>query len=162
MTDPEFSHIVDDRAKMVDISQKSMSVRTARAVGSIKLKSSTINKIREGAVEKGSVLLTARIAAILAVKNTPNVIPMCHPIPITDVDTEFEIGDDQITAYVTVKSVGKTGVEMEALHGVSTALLSVWDMVKSNEKDESGNYPDTMIDKIRVEFKVKEDAHYKD
>ena len=158
MTDPEFSHIVDDRAKMVDISQKSMSVRTARAVGSIKLKSSTINKIREGAVEKGNVLLTARIAAILAVKNTPNVIPMCHQIPITDVDAEFEISDNQITVYVTVRSVGKTGVEMEALHGVSTALLTVWDMVKSNEKDDTGNYLKTMIDKIKVEFKVKENA----
>jgi cyclic pyranopterin phosphate synthase len=158
MTDPEFSHIVDDRAKMVDISHKVESLRSARAVGSIKLKSSTINKIREGTVEKGNVLLTARIAATLAVKNTPNVIPMCHSVPITDVDTEFEIGRDRMTAYVTVKSIGKTGVEMEALHGLSVALLTIWDMVKSSEKDDIGNYPETLIDRIQVEFKVKEDA----
>ncbi|MHC1566088.1 MAG: cyclic pyranopterin monophosphate synthase MoaC [Candidatus Syntropharchaeales archaeon] len=158
MTNPEFSHIVDDRAKMVDISHKVESLRSARAVGSIKLKRSTINKIREGTVEKGNVLLTARIAATLAVKNTPNVIPMCHSVPITDADTEFEIGRDRVTAHVTVKSVGKTGVEMEALHGLSVALLTIWDMVKSSEKDDTGNYPETLIDGIQVEFKVREDA----
>ncbi|HDM36131.1 MAG TPA: cyclic pyranopterin monophosphate synthase MoaC [Candidatus Syntrophoarchaeum butanivorans] len=158
---PEFSHILEDRAKMVDISHKEDSVRIARAVGSIRLKSSTIRKIREGTVEKGNVLLTARIAAILAVKNTYHLIPMCHPIPVDDVDVEFVIGDERISTSVTVKSVGKTGVEMEALVGVSIALLTIWDMVKSSEKDEEGSYPCTSIDGIQIEFKVKENAEHK-
>jgi len=158
MTAHTFSHITNDRAKMVDISDKAVSVRSARAVGSIKLRESTIQKIREGQVEKGNVLLTARIAGIMAVKNTPHVIPLCHQIPITDVDLEFNIEDDHITASATVKSVGKTGVEMDALNGVSTALLTIWDMVKSNEKDATGNYPETQIEEIRVESKVKGNA----
>jgi len=158
MTAPGFSHISGDRAKMVDISDKDVSVRSARAVGSIKLKESTIQRIREGQVEKGNVLLTARIAGIMAVKNTSAVIPMCHQIPITDIDLKFNLEDDHITASATVKSIGRTGVEMDALHGVSTALLTIWDMVKSNEKDATGNYPETRIEEIQVEFKVKRDA----
>ena len=150
-----FSHIQDDRAKMVDISDKQDVTRRAVAEGDIKLKPETIEAIINGEIEKGAVLETARIAAILAVKNTPGTIPMCHQIPVTGIDVRFDVGTDIIKATVEVKSIGKTGVEMEALHGVSVALLTIWDMVKSVEKDETGNYPFTKILNISVLEKSK-------
>jgi cyclic pyranopterin phosphate synthase len=141
---------------MVDISHKDTIARKAIASGDIILGTGTIERIRNGTVEKGNVLSTARIAAILAVKRTPELIPMCHQIPITGVDVEFSIGEGHVSAVVEVRSVGKTGVEMEALTGVSTALLTIWDMVKSAEKDDTGNYPFTCIRNIKVISKVKE------
>ena len=141
--------------KMVDISAKDDVVRIATAEGFIRLKESTVKAIKEGKVPKGDVLNTATIAGILAVKKTPELIPMCHPIPITSVSVEFELQSNGVKAICTVKSIGKTGVEMEALTGVSVALLTVWDMVKALEKDESGNYPHTAIEYIRVVEKVK-------
>jgi cyclic pyranopterin phosphate synthase len=89
------------------------------------------------------------------VKDTPRIIPMCHPIPLGAITIDFEEGDDYIEAVAHVKSYGRTGVEMEALTGVSVALLAVWDMVKSAEKDEDGQYPVTRIDAIRVVEKRK-------
>lgn len=151
----EFTHIEDDRAVMVDIGQKDIVSRRAVASGEIVLSRETIERIRSGTVEKGNVLSTARIAAILAVKKTPELVPMCHQIPISSVDVDFSISDDHISTTVTVSSVGRTGVEMEALTGVSVALLTVWDMVKSAEKDDTGNYPFTGIRDIRVLEKVK-------
>ena len=141
--------------RMVDIGGKSEVERISVASGRIKLKKSTIDAIRGGNIRKGDVLSCAEIAAILAVKRTPDIIPLCHPINIENVSVSFHMDDDAITAEVTVKSTGKTGVEMEALHGVSTALLTIWDMVKGEEKDESGNYPHTFIENIRVERKEK-------
>ena len=140
---------------MVDIGQKDIVSRRAVASGEIVLSRETIERIRSGTVEKGNVLSTARIAAILAVKKTPELVPMCHQIPISSVDVDFSISDDHISTTVTVSSVGRTGVEMEALTGVSVALLTVWDMVKSAEKDDTGNYPFTGIRDIRVLEKVK-------
>jgi cyclic pyranopterin phosphate synthase len=151
-----FSHIQDDRAKMVDISDKKEVKRRAVAVGEIQLKPATIEAIKNKQIEKGAVLETARIASIMAVKQTSFVIPMCHPIPVTGIDVRFEINEDSIIATVEVRTIGKTGVEMEALHGVSVALLTIWDMVKSREKDETGNYPSTLIKNIRVLEKFKE------
>ena len=150
-----FSHIQEDRAKMVDISDKKDVTRHAVAAGEIKLKPETIEAIKSKKTVKGEVLETARIAAVMAVKNTSYVIPMCHQIPVTGIDVRFEINKETIKATVEVKSVGKTGVEMEALHGVSVALLTIWDMVKSAEKDETGNYPFTEIKKITVLEKSK-------
>jgi cyclic pyranopterin phosphate synthase len=112
--------------------------------------------IKEGNVKKGNVLATARIAAIQAVKHTWETIPLCHQIPITGIDVDFEIGKEDIKAIVEVRSVGKTGVEMEALCGTGMALLTIWDMVKAVEKDDTGNYPETRITDIIVEKKVKE------
>ena len=106
-------------------------------------------------MKKGDVLTTARLAAILAVKDTPRLIPLCHPIPITGLDVNFDLEGERVRATVTVTSVGKTGVEMEALTGVAVALLNVWDMVKYLEKDETGNYPETAIENIRVTEKKK-------
>ncbi len=151
----EFTHIQGSRVRMVDVTQKKPVVRIAKAEGFIRLKSETINAIVENRVAKGNVLATANVAGILAVKKTPELIPMCHPIPITSVTVDFEVLEDGVKAVCTVKSVGKTGVEMEALVGVSTALLTIWDMVKSLEKDETGNYPHTRIEYVKVSEKIK-------
>jgi len=151
----EFTHIQDDRAQMVDISGKKDVVREAVAAGRIYLGPETLAAIREGTVVKGNVLATARVAATMAVKNTSNLIPMCHPIPLNSISVDFSEGDGFIEAIVVVKMTGKTGVEMEALTGVSVALLTVWDMVKSAEKDSSGQYPHTRIDQIHVLEKIK-------
>lgn len=140
---------------MVDISEKEDVERVAVASGKIKLKNSTVEKIKSGSIKKGDVLGCAEIAAILAVKRTPDIIPLCHQIRIESVKVDFTMGDDDITATVSVKSVGKTGVEMDALHGLSVALLTIWDMVKSVEKDETGNYPHTRIEGIKVDKKEK-------
>ncbi|MGB9177448.1 MAG: cyclic pyranopterin monophosphate synthase MoaC [Methanoregula sp.] len=151
----QFTHIQDDRAQMVDISGKTDVTREAVAAGKIYLRPETLAAIREGRVVKGNVLATARVAATLAVKNTATIIPMCHPIPISSIAVDFADGDGYIEATVVVKMTGKTGVEMEALTGVSVALLTVWDMVKSAEKDAQGQYPCTRITDIRVVEKKK-------
>lgn len=143
--------------KMVDISQKPPLLRMASAMGEIILKQETLAKIREGQVKKGDPFTIAGIAATNAVKKTPDLIPLCHQVPITDVKTEFVCKEDRVEARVTVKSVGQTGVEMEALIGVSIALATVWDMVKYLEKDEGGQYPTTSISQIRVLQKIKAD-----
>ena len=142
-------------AGMVDITEKPPLFRQATASGTIRLRESTIKAITAGNVKKGDVLTTARLAAILAVKDTPRLIPLCHPIPITGLDVFFDLEVGRVRATVTVTSVAKTGVEMEALTGVSAALLNVWDMVKYLEKDETGNYPETAIEEIRVLQKRK-------
>ena len=130
--------------------------RLAIAAGNIYLRPETLAAIRNGTVIKGNVLATARVAATLAVKDTFRIIPMCHAIPITAVEVDFDQKNDHIEVTVQVRSVGKTGVEMEALTGVSVALLTIWDMVKSAEKDVQGQYPDTRIDRIRMIRKKKE------
>jgi cyclic pyranopterin phosphate synthase len=151
----EFSHIQNEKAQMVDISAKNEVIRKAVAAGKIYLRPETLAAIREGKVVKGNVLSTARVAATMAVKNTSNLIPMCHPLPISSITVDFSEGDGFIESTVVVKMTGKTGVEMEALTGVSVALLTVWDMVKSAEKDADGQYPVTSITDIRVVEKKK-------
>ena len=142
---------------MVDITSKRMVRREATAYGRIKLKGETLEAIRSGKVKKGDVFTVARIAAIQAVKDTPKIIPLCHPIPITGIDVSFDLSDDSVSVTVTVRTIAQTGVEMEALSGVMAALLNIWDMVKYLEKDESGNYPLTKIEEVRVLKKVKGD-----
>ena len=151
----EFSHITDSRAEMVDITAKGDVTREAVAKGRIYLRKETLRAIKDGAVIKGNVLATARVAATLAVKDTPGIIPMCHQIPIEAIKVEFSEEESWIEATVTVKTVGKTGVEMEALNGVSVALLTIWDMVKSAEKDSEGQYPVTRIEGVCVTEKKK-------
>ena len=153
---PEFTHISEDKVRMVDVGEKSEMKRLAVAAGNIYLRLETLDAIRNGTVIKGNVLATARVAATLAVKDTFRIIPMCHAIPVTAVEVDFDQKEDHIEVTVLVQSVGKTGVEMEALTGVSIALLTIWDMVKSAEKDAQGQYPDTRIDGIRVIRKKKE------
>lgn len=142
--------------KMVDVTEKEVSFRQATARGFIRLKRETVEAIKQGKLPKGDVLAVAKTAAILAVKRTWELIPLCHPIPITGVNVDLRVEDDGVEALVTVKSTAKTGVEMEALTGVSVALLTVWDMVKGIEKDERGQYPVTEILGIRVVEKIKE------
>ena len=153
--DPVFTHIENDQAHMVDITAKTEVPREAVASGRIYLRDETLRAIREGTAVKGNVLSTARVAATLAVKDTPRIIPMCHPIPLGAITIDFTQEETYIEATARVKSYGRTGVEMEALTGVSVALLTVWDMVKSAEKDEDGQYPVTRIDDIRVVEKRK-------
>ncbi|MDI6819904.1 MAG: cyclic pyranopterin monophosphate synthase MoaC [Candidatus Hodarchaeaceae archaeon] len=143
-------------ARMVDISIKPEVPRTATASGFIRLKEGTIRKIRAGEVPKGDVLTVAQTAAILAVKRTPEFIPLAHPIPITSTEVNFELEEGGVRVNVEVKSMGKTGVEMEALVGVAGALLAIWDMVKGMEKDEAGQYPTTEIAGVKVVRKSKE------
>jgi len=142
--------------KMVDITEKPEVYREATASGFIRLKKETVKAILEGKVPKGDVLNVARVAAILAVKKTWEILPLCHPIPITGVEVDFDLTEDGVEATVTVKTTSKTGVEMEALTGVTVALLTVWDMVKSLEKDDRGQYPYTLIKEVRVLEKVKQ------
>ncbi|MBP2132454.1 cyclic pyranopterin phosphate synthase [Methanomicrobium sp. W14] len=153
----EFTHIRDDKAYMVDVTGKPDVGRSAVASGRIYLREETMDAIRKGEVIKGNVLATARVAGIMGVKRTSDLIPMCHPLPIGGISIDFEDGGDEnfIEAICTVKTYGKTGVEMEALTGISVALLAVWDMVKSAEKDENGQYPETAIEDIHVVKKEK-------
>ncbi len=141
--------------RMVDVGGKKDVLRRAVARGEIRLRRDTVEAVKRGEVAKGNVLATATVAAVQAVKQTAFTIPLCHPIPVTGVDVDFQFKGDSIEVRVEVKSVGRTGVEMEALHGVSVALLTIWDMVKSMEKNEEGQYPDTVIGDIRVVEKVK-------
>lgn len=141
--------------KMVDISGKNHVDRIATASGSIELDEKTVEKIKEKEIPKGDVLPVAQTAGVMAVKNTPDIVPLTHPIPITGVDIDFELKESEVEVEVEVKSRGQTGVEMEALTGVMAVLLTVWDMVKGFEKDESGQYPFTRITNVRVDEKVK-------
>jgi len=141
---------------MVDITGKSEVYREATAKGHIKLREQTIELIKQGKVEKGDPLYTAKIAGILAAKNTSSLIPLCHPIPLTNVDIDAKIVDDStIGVEATVKTRAQTGVEMEALVSCAAALLTIWDMTKQYEKDRAGQYPYTLIRDIRVTHKVK-------
>lgn len=141
---------------MIDVSEKPEVFRIATAQGRINLKTGTIKLIEEGKVEKGDVVSFAKAAAILAAKKTSELIPLCHPLPLSNVDVVVEIADEShISVKATVKAFAKTGVEMEALVAVSTALLTVWDMTKQYEKNSEGQYPTTEICDIKVLRKVK-------
>ena len=122
---------------MVDVSNKDVTLRTAKATGTILLGEEAFQTVRQGTCIKGDVLATAKVAAINAVKSTPSIIPMCHLILIEAVDVNFAMNEEDysIAATVTVKSSGKTGVEMEALTGVSAACLTIYDMLKYTGKD---------------------------
>jgi cyclic pyranopterin phosphate synthase len=143
------------RFSMVDIASKEVIVREATAVGEIKLKPSTITRLKKGTLAKGDAIAAAEVAAVLAAKNTPAILPLCHPIPITSVTTDHHFGRDTLQVESHVRSQAKTGVEMEALMAASTYLLTVWDMTKQYEKDANGQYPTTAITKIMVKEKIK-------
>lgn len=156
MTDDPFTHVdAEGEVQMVDVSAKPDVLRQATATGHISLRPETVGAIDDAAVAKGAVLPTARIAAIQAVKHTWSSIPLCHQIPISDVDVAVEPTSDGIAITVTVRTRGPTGCEMEALQGVLTGLATVWDMVKANEKDTDGQYPETRISDVQVTDKQK-------
>ncbi|KYH41561.1 MAG: molybdenum cofactor biosynthesis protein MoaC [Candidatus Bathyarchaeota archaeon B63] len=141
---------------MVDITGKPVSYREAAARGRIRLRAETIKRIREGKIEKGDPIYAARIAGIMAAKSTSSIIPLCHPIPLTNVEVDVRVsGPDTVEVESTVKTRAQTGVEMEALVATAIALLTIWDMTKQYEKDEEGQYPFTAIEDIIVVRKVK-------
>ena len=125
------------RARMVDVTEKAITCRTAAARGEVHMNRETFEKIKEGSIQKGDVLAVAQVAGIQAAKHTWELIPMCHPLPLTGIDLSFALLEDpcrvEITAQVTCSGV--TGVEMEALTAVSTAALTVYDMCKAVQKD---------------------------
>jgi cyclic pyranopterin phosphate synthase len=142
---------------MVDVSGKAEIFREAKATGTIKLKPETVNLIKEGKIAKGNPLYTAKIAGILAAKKTSELIPLCHPLPLTSVEVEAKILDKTtVEVTATVKTKAQTGVEMEALAATSVGLLTIWDMVKQYEKDANGQYPTTAIENIHVVRKLKQ------
>ena len=122
---------------MIDVSGKDVTTRGATARGEIRLSREAFDALQRGASPKGDVLVTARIAAIQAVKSTPTIVPMCHPISIDGVDVSFDLEEAafRVVVTVTVRSCGKTGVEMEALCGVSAACLTIYDMLKYTGQD---------------------------
>ena len=133
----ELTH-VDDRgaARMVDVSRKDVTDRTARAAGAILMAADTLQAIRDNALSKGDVLAVARTAGIMAAKRTAELVPLCHPLPITAVEISFELQPDPPAVIVeaTVRTVARTGVEMEALVAAGIALITVYDMAKSMDR----------------------------
>ncbi|MBE3554685.1 MAG: cyclic pyranopterin monophosphate synthase MoaC [Thermicanus sp.] len=123
-------------AHMVDVTEKQVTSRKAVATGLIRMKKETLDIIRSGKVKKGDVLSVAQVAGIMAAKKTWEIIPMCHPIPLTGIDIRFQfLEEDTIRIEATVKTDGKTGVEMEALTAVQVAGLTIYDMVKAIDKE---------------------------
>lgn len=124
----------DGKAKMVDVSDKGVTVRTALAKATIIMAEETLNIIKEGTSKKGDVLGVAQVAGIMGAKKTPDVIPMCHPINLTGIDLRFEYIERGVEIYAETRCEGKTGVEMESLTAVSIAALTIYDMCKAVDK----------------------------
>ena len=142
---------------MVDVSRKAEVLREATAKGSIKLKTETIDLIQAGKIAKGDPLYTAKIAGVIAAKKTSDLIPLCHPLPLSNVEVTVKVlNRTTVEAIAMVKTRAQTGVEMEALTSVAMALLTVWDMTKQYEKDSAGQYPSTAITNIHVVKKIKQ------
>jgi len=142
---------------MVDVSRKAEVFREATATGFIKLKTETIDLIETGKIAKGDPLYTAKIAGVIAAKKTSDLIPLCHPLPLTNVEVTVKVSNKTtVEAMAIVKTKAQTGVEMEALTAVAMALLTVWDMTKQYEKDSAGQYPSTAIENIHVVKKFKQ------
>ncbi|HVB95715.1 MAG TPA: cyclic pyranopterin monophosphate synthase MoaC [Nitrososphaerales archaeon] len=141
--------------RQADISDKPVVFRQASATGRIVLKRKTLELIRDGGLEKGDPLAISKTMAMLAVKKTPEMLALCHPLKIEHVEVVETVLKDSIVVTVTVSAHEKTGVEMEALTAVSVALLNIWDVVKAYEKDKGGQYPSTKIEDVRVVEKVK-------
>ena len=136
MTSPLTHFDQSGQALMVDVAGKSETKRIARAAGNIRMQPATLDLIEQGKAGKGDVLGTARIAAIQAAKRTSELIPLCHPLYLTRINVEFSLdhGNSQVQCFVTAETIGRTGVEMEALTGVSVALLTIYDMCKAADR----------------------------
>ena len=146
----EFTHLDErGRARMVDVSAKGDTVRVAMARGRVLMKLETLRLIQDGGVAKGDVLAIAQVAGVMGAKRTSDIIPLCHPLPITGVDLDFHLDETVPAVEITASAriVGKTGVEMEALTAVSTAALTIYDMCKAVDKD-------MVIDQIRLVHKT--------
>ncbi len=145
---PELTHVnAKGEARMVDVGAKADTERVAVATGGVRMLPATLGRIKAMQVKKGDVLATARIAGIMAAKKTPELIPLCHTLLITEVSVDFECkGEDYIEVTATVKCTGKTGVEMEALTAVSAACLTIYDMCKAVDRGMT-------IESVRLEQK---------
>jgi len=135
---------------MVDVGEKKIQKRTARATGLIHMSAATMEAIKTDQVKKGNVLATARIAGIQAAKATSSLIPLCHPLPLDSVRIDFEFQDKGVQATCTVSCQARTGVEMEALTGTTLALLTIYDMCKAIDKG-------MILEQVRLLHKEKED-----
>ena len=132
----ELTHINEQgRARMVDVTGKAETTRTAVAEGRIRMSRETAERIRTGGMAKGDVLAVAQVAGIMAAKRTPGLIPMCHSLRLTGVDIAFTLEEEAVHIRATVRCKGETGVEMEALTAVSAAALTIYDMCKAVQKD---------------------------
>lgn len=152
----ELTHINEEgRARMVDVSEKLDTIREAVAIGTVSMKRKTIERIKEGTILKGDVLSVAQVGGIMGAKNTPQIIPMCHPIMISGCDISFRIDveNNKIEITATTKTVGKTGIEMEALTAVSTAALTIYDMCKAIDRE-------MVINNIMLVKKVEGNQEY--
>ncbi|MDT0320028.1 cyclic pyranopterin monophosphate synthase MoaC [Streptomyces millisiae] len=148
MSAPHLTHVdAQGAARMVDVSEKAVTTRTARATGRVLVSSEVVGLLRDGAVPKGDALATARIAGIMGAKRTPELIPLCHPLALSGVRVELTVADDAVEIAATVRTTDRTGVEMEALTAVSVAALTVVDMVKAVDKG-------AVISDVRVEEKT--------
>lgn len=142
------THIgADGAARMVDVSAKQVTTREAQAKGRVAMNAQTAALIRDGQAAKGDVLAAARIAGIMAAKNTGGLIPLCHPLPLDAVSIDLCVEEEAVEITATARTTGKTGVEMEALTAVSVAALTIYDMVKAIDKG-------MRIEAIRVTFKT--------
>lgn len=144
----EFSHLDEHgAARMVDVSAKDISVRTATARGSVQVSADVIRLLRDNALPKGDALAVARVAGIMAAKRTPDLVPLCHPIALHGVDVDLVVGDHDVQVTAVVRTADRTGVEMEALTSVTVACLALFDMVKAVD-------PAAVIGDVRVEEKT--------
>ncbi|GGZ24619.1 cyclic pyranopterin monophosphate synthase accessory protein [Streptomyces inusitatus] len=146
-TDGRLTHIDDaGAARMVDVSEKDVTARTARATGRVLLSPRAVELLRGDGVPKGDALATARIAGIMGAKRTPELIPLCHPLAVSGVTVDLTVADDAVEIAATVRTTDRTGVEMEALTAVSVAALTLVDMVKAVDRT-------AVITDVRVEAK---------
>lgn len=140
----ELTHFNEQgRARMVDVSEKAVTYRTAKAAGRVWMNPETLEKVRQGSMAKGDVLAVAQVAGIMAAKRTWELIPMCHSLPLTSINITFAFQENALDIQAQVKCSGETGVEMEALTAVSAAALTVYDMCKAVQRD-------MVIDQIRL------------
>ncbi|RHR06817.1 cyclic pyranopterin monophosphate synthase MoaC [Pseudoflavonifractor sp. AF19-9AC] len=140
----ELTHFNEQgRARMVDVSEKAVTYRTAKAAGRVWMNPETLEKVRQGSMAKGDVLAVAQVAGIMAAKRTWELIPMCHPLPLTSINITFAFQENALDIQAQVKCSGETGVEMEALTAVSATALTVYDMCKAVQRD-------MVIDQIRL------------
>jgi len=134
-TPPALTHLRQDgSAQMVDVSNKAETTREATATATVRTTRDVLGLLGSGGLPKGDALAVARVAGIMAAKKTPELIPLCHPLPLSKVTVDFQLADDSVDILATVKTRGVTGVEMEALTAASVAALSVYDMIKAVDK----------------------------
>lgn len=142
------THIgADGAARMVDVSAKPVTTREAQAKGRVVMHALTAALIRDGQAAKGDVLAAARIAGIMAAKNTGGLIPLCHPLPLDAVNIDLNVEEESVEITATARTTGRTGVEMEALMAVSVAALTIYDMVKAVDKGMS-------VEAVRLTYKT--------